>query len=201
MEDDSITLIAPTISAENIKEYNLNFATGDKTNSQIKLTRQRCIDPTLIDSFLMQLRHQSDDIIKSKINNYTKSGSTNNEKLELCDTFVKRELYPNWKIRHEAINFCEQQAEHMKVDLANKYPARFESKEYNLRIDPYAERAAKEEYESHFKDLDTLTQWVENNKMIESILQSTSDSILKQRCNANTEYLNTFWQNMRKTSK
>lgn len=98
------------------------------------------------------------------------------------------------------MNFCEQQAEKMKVELANKYPTGFQSKEYNLRIDPYAERAAKEEYESHFRDLDTLTQWVENNNMVESILQSTSDSILKQRCNANNEYLNTFWENMRNST-
>lgn len=201
MVDDSIILTAPMVDSKNIREYNLNFATGDKTTLQIKLTRQRCIGPTLIDSFLRTLRHRSDDVIKSKINNYTKSGSTNSEKIKLCNNFVDRELYPNWEVRHKAIDFCEQQAIHMESELKEKYPKGLEEKHYNLRVDPYAERAAKEEYESHFKDLNTLTQWVENNKMVESILQSTSDSILKQRCNANTEYLSLFWENMKKMNK
>ena len=199
--DDSITLTAPAIDSENIKEYNLNFATGDKTVSQITLTRQQCIEPSLLDSFLRTLRHQSDDIIKSKINNYTRCGSTNDEKLELCNNFVKEELYPNWEVRYKAIRFCEQQAEKMKIELVNKYPERPDKKEYNLRLDPYAEKAAKEEYESHFKDLDNVTQWIENNKMVESILQNTSNSILNQRCDANTEYLKIFWGRMNKITK
>lgn len=199
--NDSLTLIAPSISSENINEYNLNFKTGDKTTSQITLTKQRCIEPSLLDSFLRTLRHQSDDIIKSKINNYTKSGSTNKEKVILCDKFVENELYPNWEIRFKAIGFCERQAEIMKEDLKENFNNELQNKTYNLRLDPYAERAAKEEYESHFKDLKDLTQWVENNKTVESILQSTSDSILKQRCNANKEYLATFWENMQNVSK
>lgn len=199
--EDSITLSAPAIDSENIKEYNLNFATGDKTVSQITLTRHQCIEPSLLDSFLRTLRHQSDDTIKAKINNYTRSGSTNVEKLELCNTFVKEELYPNWEVRHKAIKFCEQQANKMKIELVDKHLDRPDKKEYNLRLDPYAEKAAKEEYESHFKDLDNVTQWVENNKMVESILQNTSDSILKQRCHANREYLQIFWDNIDKMTE
>lgn len=199
--EDSITLTAPVIDSKASKEYNLNFATGDKTVSQITLTRQQCIEPSLLDSFLRTLRHQSDDTIKSKINNYTRSGSTNDEKLELCDTFVRQELYPNWEIRYKAIKFCEQEAEKMKVELVNKYPDGPNKREYNLRLDPYEERAAKEEYESHFRDLDNVTQWVENNKMVESILQNTSDSILRERCNANIEYLKIFWDSINKMTK
>lgn len=188
MEQDQITVRAPQVFLDS----NLNFPNRDKTVTEVTVTRSRCIDPTLIDSFLRTMRHGSDDIIKQKINNATKEGSMLRSRSEKCDDFVKNELYPNWRERGRVISFCQNQALFMKHELDEQYASvgiESERPKIDPRIDPYAERDRITEKESRYSQWRSLNRWVDNNIEIESILRTTSDKILKQNCNQNEEYM------------
>lgn len=192
---EELVVSAPRGSLDNAEDTNLHFSTRDKLVSELTINRKRCIDSTLVDSFLGFLRHSSDDIIKQRLNNYIKKGSTNIEKLQSCNSFVLRELYPNWKVRNTVINFCERQSKQLKIELDNM-KAEETNEDINLRLDPYSGREAQEKQELRYNEWKRLDIWVQNNQMVEKILQNTSDSILKQKCDANEEYLQKFWQFM-----
>lgn len=194
-----LVVCAPIGSLDNAEDINLHFSTRDKMVSEITMNRKRCIDSTLVDSFLTFLRHSSDDIIKQRLNNYIKKGSTNSEKIDSCNSFVRRELYPNWEVRNKVINFCEEQSKQLKSELDKTISSELnlnKSEDINLRLDPYSGRDALEKQELRYNDWKRLDRWVQNNQMIESILQNTSDKILKQKCDANEEYLKKFWHLM-----
>ena len=75
MVDNRRTFTAP----QSLLETNLTFPNDEPSLTRITVTRERCVDPSLIDSFLRFLRHGSDDIIRQKLNNYRK-GSINGKK-------------------------------------------------------------------------------------------------------------------------
>lgn len=191
MSEQSITVRAPKVFLES----NLNFPNVDTTVTEVTVTRARCIDPTLLDSFLRTMRHGSDDIIKQKINNVTEKGSTLRSKNEKCGDFVRTELYPNWKERSKVISYCQEQATLMKQELDDKYILNDQESngpQVATRIDPYAERDWKTDQQARFRQWKSVCGWVQNNLQIESILRTTSEGILNQRCDANQKYLNDF---------
>ncbi|SMN21315.1 similar to Saccharomyces cerevisiae YBL107C MIX23 Putative protein of unknown function [Maudiozyma saulgeensis] len=195
MSEQSITVRAPKVFLES----NLNFPNVDTSVTEVTVTRARCIDPSLLDSFLRTMRHGSDDIIKQKINNVTEKGSTLRSKSEKCGDFVRNELYPNWKERSKVIFYCQYQATLMKEELDVKSNEMVsDGPQVATRIDPYAERDWKKEQESRFKQWRNVCGWVQNNLQIESILRTTSEEILNQRCDANRKYLEDFEEFMNK---
>ncbi|CCF59139.1 hypothetical protein KAFR_0G01060 [Kazachstania africana CBS 2517] len=176
-------------------DANLQFKRQASEVSQKKLVinRERCIDPTLIDSFLSALRHGSDDVIRQKINNYVKDSTTLPSRIDKCNEFVKDELYPNWKLRKEVINFCELQATKMQKELET-HSDRRNTTLVDARIDPYAERDLREQEEMKYMEINKIRNWVKNNVEIENILHYNSDRILKTTCDQNEEYLNKFFK-------
>ncbi|CAI4055912.1 hypothetical protein SUVZ_02G0110 [Saccharomyces uvarum] len=179
---------------ENLLESNLTFPDDEPTLTTITVTRERCVDPSLLDSFLRILRHGSDDIIRQKLNNYRKPSSNSENK---CERFLKQELYPNWQIRSGIISFCDQEATQMKVETDQKFSNTGSSAIGPLtdaRIDPYAARERLEDQEARYRNWTKVKDWVANNRQIEQILTSTTDRILRQNCEQNKDYLKQFAQ-------
>lgn len=191
MSEKELTARAPRLFLES----NLNFPNSDRTVTEVTVTRARCIDPTLLDSFLRTMRHGSDDIIKQRINNATEKGSTLTAKNEKCGDYVRSELYPNWIERSKVIDFCKKEANEMKQELDEKYKngaVNSDEPQLNTRLDPYAERDWKFEQEAKYRQWKGICSWVQNNLQIESILRTTSESILNAKCDANQKYLDDF---------
>ncbi|CCE61824.1 hypothetical protein TPHA_0B01510 [Tetrapisispora phaffii CBS 4417] len=168
---------------------------------QLTLTRARCVNPTLVNSFLNILRHKSDDIIRQRLNDYEKivntgkSGSSEISKLGKCGYFLEKELYPNWEVRRQAIQFCENESIKMEKELENSSKNSDVSSKsvVEARLDPYASRDRQAEENSRYNELNSVKLWIKNNKKIESILKNTANEILRQRCDQNTDYINKFW--------
>lgn len=195
MTIDSIKIRTP----EALLDPNLEFANSERTIAEITLTRDRCINPSLVDSFLRLLRHGSDDIIRQRIYDYTKKSKSRGPLNEKCHQFVKNELYPNWEARTKIIDFCDQQAKQMKDMLDEEYGSETGNDLKPLvdaRLDPYAARDRVKLLQSKYMQWRSVNQWVENNRTIESILQSTSERILKDKCDQNIEYLHDFFSQM-----
>ncbi|EDO16595.1 hypothetical protein Kpol_520p16 [Vanderwaltozyma polyspora DSM 70294] len=191
-------------------DSNLDRDSNDIRVERITVNRSRCINPTLVNSFLSMLRHKSDDIIKQRLYAYATfyedSGiGSNSQKINSnsirevsCNKFLEKELYPNWKIRNNIIKFCDNEAKKMKeeIDLKNGSGSSAginTKKVVEATIDPYAARDFQEEEKSKYKELNNLIKWVENNNYIESILQNNTNSILQQNCNEDINYIEKFW--------
>lgn len=182
--------------SEHLLDGNLNFPDYQQRTNNLTLNRQRCLDPTLIDSFLRNLRHGSDDVIKQKLNNYYKQTEHRDKsKIQKCNTFISNELYPNWKVRDQIIDFCAGQAEKLKAEIdAKGDDQNTQVKTVDTRLDPYSQRDLQFQQKQKYKQLNDLNTWVSNNRGIESILRGTSDHILKQNCDQNEDYIKKFWQ-------
>lgn len=182
--------------SEQLFDGNLNFPDYEQRTSSLTLNRQRCLDPTLIDSFLRTLRHSSDDVIKQKLNNYNKQTEHQDKsKIQRCNIFLNKELYPNWKVRDQIIDYCAGQAEELKIEIDSKAEAQVsDASTVDTRLDPYSQRDKQFQQEQRYKQLDDLNAWVSNNRGIESILRNTSDHILKHNCDQNEDYIKKFWQ-------
>ncbi|CCD25280.1 Mix23p NDAI_0E04630 [Naumovozyma dairenensis CBS 421] len=184
-----------------ILDSNLNFSIDSRgTNNrrdninELVINRKRCIHSTLVDSFLRMLRHSSDDTLRQKINDYSKRDNNGNDisNYDKCRV-VKNELYENWKVRTDIINFCDKESQNLKRELDAKYSNNNSNdKPVDPRLDPYAARDYQDEQESQYGEYNKMRTWVANNLHIESILQNTSDRILKQNCDQNKDYLKEF---------
>ncbi|KAL3230192.1 hypothetical protein RNJ44_01555 [Nakaseomyces bracarensis] len=191
MSGDEITVSL----SEHLLDGNLNFPDYQQRTRNITLNRQRCLDPTLIDSFLRTLRHGSDDIIRQKLNNYNKQTEHQDKsKIQKCNSFLQNELYPNWRVRDQIIDFCASQAEKLKVEIDSKGEDVVSTKVVDTRLDPYSQRDVLFQQEQRYRQLNDLNTWVSNNKGIESILRGTSDHILKNNCDQNEDYIKKFWE-------
>ena len=190
---------------QRLLEASLNFPNRDASVTKLTVTRQRCLNPSMIDSFLRLMRHGSDDIVRQRINQYTRREATEvPSKRERCSEFVQNELYPNWAERMKVLTFCNEQANQLKAELDLKYggedndnASRDEAaRAAAVRLDPYAERDRREEQEAHYAEWRRLKQWVDNNLEVESILRGTTDKVLKQNCDNNEEYLEAFFEQL-----
>lgn len=174
-----------------------NLQTGSDAPSfepsrNLTINRERCIDPTVVDNFLRYLRHGTDDILKLKLNKYRMP--TTNTKEEQCDEFLKLELFPNWRIRDSVISFCEEEAKLMKSELDEH----LESRQQNgvpivtERIDPYSVKDRIEQKQAYMRDWESLNNWVESQRKIESIMQIRASSVLSESCGRIKDYLEDF---------
>lgn len=158
----------------------------------LTVTRERCLSPSLIDSFFRVLRHGSDDVIKQKLNN-TKTNSIDSRTSQ-CKDFIHRELYPSWLVRNRIINFCDREAFELKREIEAKYSTSNADliPEIDPRIDPYAAREREEQREAHYNDWKRLRNWVQNQREVEKILQIRSNNVLGEVCGHSTDYIEQF---------
>lgn len=200
MADETIEITAP----EALLDSNLKFPKEVPLVKHLTVTRERCVNPTLVDSFLRLLRYGSDDNIRQRLSayrSYEQEGPYNERR---CDKFLNSELYPNWHSRSRIIDYCTGQLGLMKTELDQKYgqdPATFVKAEVNTRLDPYAARDRAQEQESRYTEYKRLSTWIENQERIESILRTNSSRVLRQNCDQNADYLKNFWEFQQKHQK
>lgn len=202
MSTDKITLRTPDV----LLDPNLEFSTEEPPIRELVLTRKRCIDSSIVDSFLKLLRNGSDDILRQKLSSYSQAqdnGRANSSKKTSCEQYLKKELYPNWQTRDQIISFCEGQSEQLKHELDAGTSKSIRSNvipEIDPRLDPYSARRIIYDREAAYKDWKRLNSWIENNKKVESILRNSSAKTLKQNCDQNADYMAQFFSFINKTT-
>ncbi|CUS21491.1 LAQU0S03e03796g1_1 [Lachancea quebecensis] len=186
---DHLTLKTPAGVVET------NLKTGRSDNATIEaltMTREKCLSRELVDSFFRLLRHNSDDVIKQKLNNIDNLSAK--AKVTRCGDFVQRELFPSWDLRHEAINFCEREARAIKKELDSRFGSSHavERPVLDARMDPYAAADSSSQKEAHYRDWKELTRWIQNQREIEEILQKNGASVLNRACDPDEAYIDAF---------
>lgn len=193
-DEERIIVATPDV----LLESNLDFKTDEPLIKELVVTKDRCINPSLVDSFLRLLRNGSDDIIRQKLSSYPMNQPdhvTRISKEKSCNEYLVNELYPNWKTRTQIISFCDRQSKKLKKDLdQNEGDTTVAAPEIDPRLDPYGAKKILYDREAHYKEWKRLNTWVENNKEIESILRVTSAEILRQNCDQNAEYVDQFFK-------
>ncbi|AQZ18713.1 YBL107C [Zygosaccharomyces parabailii] len=194
MQENHIVVSAPPqISLDS----NIVFADDDISNNQLTVTRERCLNPSLVDSFLSLLRHGTDDLIKQRMSTYGRAGGNGSYPEEKCDQFLAKELYPNWLARDQVLGFCEDEMKQMRSQLSQEYGEQTSLRQrprVDSRVDPYAARNQSEELEAHFAKVQRLQIWLGNHRQVESILRSNSDRVLRSICDQNANYIKQFWK-------
>lgn len=186
-------LVEAPYSVINSNIESLHFIEPPKFQKLV-LNREQCVHPVLINSFLRLLRHGSDDIINQKLNKFSNLGSE--EKIKKCNEFVTNELFQNWGVRSQVINFCSQESKMMKHELDLQY--RKDSSKENMvpevdpRLDPYGARQQAEEKAEHFRHWSNLENWLKDQQQIEYILKARDNSILRDYCGFNENYIEQF---------
>lgn len=194
MPNNEITVTAPLQVS---LDAGTAFSQGDRTNDRLTVTRERCVNPSLVDSFLSLLRHGTDDMIKQRMSTYERSNGAPRYSAAKCDKFLDKELYPNWLVRDQVLGFCEKEMNQLKQELSQEYgdeSSTTKTPQLDSRIDPYAARDLLDERDMHFGKLARLQTWLDNHKEVESILRSNSDRVLKNICDENANYLTEFWK-------
>lgn len=187
--DKELTLRAPA----RVLDTNLVTKGGDVAKTeQLTMTRERCLNRELIDSFFGILRHNSDDVIRQKLNNMNNLGAK--AKTANCQKFVHEELFPSWGLREAAIRYCEREAQSLKQELDAKYgnSPQLQQPVLDARVDPYAAADNFLQSEAHYKEWKELIRWTETQRKIESILQKNGSNVLNRACDPDTTYIEEF---------
>ncbi|SCU83587.1 LAFA_0D04500g1_1 [Lachancea sp. 'fantastica'] len=181
-----------------VTDPNLKTKGWDNVTVQtLTLNRERCLNRELVDSFFRVLRHNSDDVIRQKLNN-TKEKNEKAVKLR-CKEFVAQDLYPSWDLRLRAIDFCGREASSLKRELDERYASDASQRPIlEARMDPYAAAESVASKEAHFQQWRELTRWIDNQRRIEQILQRTGSGVLARACDPDTSYIDDF-ENFRKS--
>lgn len=135
------------------------------------LTPQNCIAPSRVKAFLVASRSISDDSIRQHLNE-------RNVKKD-CNTYFKDTIVPQWKVRGDVINYCEQYAQEQRLSIV---AVKEENQEFNLRLDPYALRNHQDEVQERFNQLDSIDQWVKNEQLVEVIIRDQTSDVLNDKC-------------------
>ncbi|ODV98465.1 hypothetical protein PACTADRAFT_48223 [Pachysolen tannophilus NRRL Y-2460] len=168
------------------------------------LSREACLSPKGIRSFLQLSRLSTDDIIKAHLNNILdhRDRSLHKSNGEVCNDFLYRYLFNNWNSRLRSIEYCEVESKNLKSEI-DKETAINEQKEAvtDPRINPYAEIDRKDETELKYLKYNQLNNWVNNEKEIEAIVQGRSIEIIKDTCKINSDLQQDFetWRSLNKT--
>ncbi|CEP62807.1 Mix23p LALA0_S06e04302g [Lachancea lanzarotensis] len=163
----------------------------DVTVHTLTLNRERCLSRELVESFFRFLRHNSDDVIRQKLNN-TKEKNERAAKTR-CKEFVTQDLFPSWDLRLRAIDFCDREASSLKRELDEKYaPDGSHGPVLAARMDPYAAADSVATREAYLRQWSELRRWVDNQRGIEQILQRTGTGVLARACDPDTSYIDEF---------
>ncbi|CCH45347.1 hypothetical protein BN7_4929 [Wickerhamomyces ciferrii] len=145
-----------------------------------ELSRDVCLNPKGLRSFLQLSRANTDDVVKQRLNSLLNSGKRPKE--ELCEEFTHGIMYKSWKDRLSAIEYCNGQSVELEREIESHQEAELQGKDIDPRIDPYAAADFQELKNSKYNQLRQLQNWVKNEKLIEDIVQNRSTGILNDVC-------------------
>lgn len=144
----------------------------DNVETDPLYTMQNCVDSTRIRSFLALSRLATDDIVKTRLNEISKSK---------CDSYFEQVILPLWRKREKLIKYCGSHAEKLRSEV--QLPEEELKKiEYDLRMDPYALRDHKELMQLKYRKIEAIENWVHNESTIESIIKDQTASLFNQKC-------------------
>ncbi|ODV63852.1 Mix23p ASCRUDRAFT_21315, partial [Ascoidea rubescens DSM 1968] len=152
------------------------------------LNRETCLSAKGVRTFLKLSRLGSDDILRQRLNSVIdKSRNIEGGKEAICEGFVRDIIYPAWKSRERAIEYCSEEVKTMGREIEEEEKKTGgkrgdEEHEYNLRIDPYAERDGIRMDKKKYETIDNLSNWLNNETLIEGIVRDRSLEILGDTC-------------------
>lgn len=134
------------------------------------LTADNCEDSSRIRAFLRLSRIATDDTIREHLNELA-AGE--------CDSYFGRKIVPQWKARTDAIGFCASFARQLRKETESLIPG---DGEYDLRLDPYAEKNEKDRLAQQFARCVAVENWVANEAFVEKIVRERTAKVLNDKC-------------------
>ncbi|KAL6940289.1 hypothetical protein ACO0QE_004187 [Hanseniaspora vineae] len=173
---------------------NPHYLSGDNIPESMRfrnleLTREHCVDMSLLTSYFRFLRHYSDDTLQSRLNDSEKPDISS--KLRRCENYTAK-LFENWEIRRNIITFCSKEAETLKKELDLTFEQDNAKAVTAAKIDSYALRDLQNEKNRYYANYNKITQWVRQQEGVESILQDRANDVLRNNCDENRNYLTDF---------
>ncbi|ODQ81572.1 hypothetical protein BABINDRAFT_159846 [Babjeviella inositovora NRRL Y-12698] len=145
------------------------------------LTRALCLSPKGVRSFLYFSRYATDDVLSQRINGivkFNKVGGT--EKASLCTEFQHQILFPAWKARVDAIEFCAGEAAAIRNELGAA--AATDAPEFDLRQDPYAKRDYVKQRTEKYENVVKMENWISTERAVEKIVCGKSVEMMSELC-------------------
>ncbi|GME72228.1 hypothetical protein B5S31_g2845 [[Candida] boidinii] len=166
------------------------------------VNREACKDSVSIRNFLKLSRSNTDDMIRTRLNNYLNhheqrksilfklnSLNANKSKESQCLFFLKTVIYPQWEVRANTINLCYKESENLVKEVENSELVKLsdEEKIKLLRDDPYALKDIQREIDSKYDVVNTMKSWTQNEIGIEEIIKKRSCDITYDICDFSKE--------------
>lgn len=139
------------------------------------LTPENCHSSSRIRAFLRLSRIATDDTIRQHLNEI---------KPNQCDTYASQKIFPQWKARAAAIQFCTNYSLKLRKETIDGKTQNDSNTttEFNLRLDPYAYKSYKQQIDNQFAQCDAIDNWVHNENTIEKIVREQTTEVLNDKC-------------------
>ncbi|CEP22457.1 unnamed protein product [Cyberlindnera jadinii] len=152
-----------------------------------QLDRRSCLSARGLRSFLQLSRHSVDDVLKQRLNSLTSRSVKSSTRGDIsCSSFLDGVVFPAWKARLAAIEYCEGEASKLELELKSSQTDPSVEKHVienkDLRLDPYAQKDLDHESQAKTEQIDSLRSWIQNERDIESIVQTRSVQVLTDYC-------------------
>lgn len=133
---------------------------------------ESCQSSSRIRAFLRLSRIATDDSIRQHLNEiHPKS----------CETYFATKIVAQWKARQELIQYCSSQAKQLR-DHTDSQESSAQNPDFDLRLDPYAFKEYQQKLNSQYTMCQTIENWVENEKGVESIIREQTAKVLNDKC-------------------
>lgn len=152
-------------------------------------TLENCTSSSRIRAFLRLSRIATDDTIRQHLNEI-KPGS--------CNSYFRTKIAPQWKARQELIQYCESRGAELRHET-DQQGSSAQKPDFDLTLDPYALKEYQRKLESQYSVCQTIENWVENEKGVESIIREQTSNVLNDKCYFNDwmaefKRLNSQWK-------
>lgn len=146
---------------------------------QPTLSPSACLSPRGLRAFLALSRHSTDDVLRQRLNSLE-----SHKRVSLCTEYAQSTLFPAWKARSSAIEYCSSYAATLRTQLNDETEPEVQRIVQNedLRLDPYAQRDLEVLKDSKSAQLTSLENWISNERTIETIVRDRSSDILRDVC-------------------
>lgn len=202
------TILIDTSNRMNITEANkiideqLEISPEKSIPSFPVVNREACKDSVSIRNFLKLSRSNTDDMIRTRLNNYLNhheqrksilfrlnSLDANKSKESQCLFFLKTVIYPQWQLRASTINLCYKESDKMVKEVENSEIVKLSEEERIklLRDDPYALKDMQREIDSKYDVVNSMKSWTQNEIGIEEIIKKRSCDITYDICDFSKE--------------
>ncbi|AAS51415.1 ACR189Cp [Eremothecium gossypii ATCC 10895] len=155
-------------------------------NRRITINRDGCVNPSLIESFLRELRRTTDNVVNQRTNDLQNAPAQ--ELGARCVDYVGSTLLPAWHIRGQVIDFCATQASQIRASLQLGGDESHVPAAVDPTVNPYVTVEEQERHRARLGDVMKMENWVANQREIERILQRTTLARVNSVCGQLDEF-------------